>query len=57
MYVLKKDFVDENTESYCAKGKKLSSGKAYFLQDKNGNIHFGGKQCAEIHGTNDLSQI
>ncbi|MCO7229392.1 hypothetical protein NH398_09185 [Halomonas sp. CnH100-B] len=57
MYILKKDFVDENTESYCAKGKKLSSGKAYFLQDKNGKIYFGGKQCAEMHGTNDLSQV
>jgi len=57
MIVLKKDFVHEDTESFCAKGKKLSSGKAYYLKDMNGNIHYGGKQCAEKHATNDLSQI
>jgi hypothetical protein len=57
MIVLKKDFVHEDTESFCAKGKKLSSGKAFYLKDINGNIHYGGKQCAEKHATNDLSQI
>ena len=57
MIALKKDFVNENTESYCAKGKLLSSGKAYYLLDSYGNIHFAGKQCAEQYATNDLSQI
>lgn len=57
MIALKKDFVHEDTESYCAKGKKLSSGKAYYLKDMNGNIHYGGKQCAEKYAKNDLSHI
>ncbi len=57
MKIIKKDFVDENTESYCAKGHKLSSGTAYFMQAKEGTIHFGGKQCAETHGTNNLKDI
>ena len=57
MIVLKKDFVHEDTESFCAKGKKLSSGKAFYLKDMNGIIHYGGKQCAEKYATNDLSQV
>ena len=56
MYVFKKDFVDENTNSYCGK-KKLSSGTAYFLRDYNGNIRFAGKKCAEKCATNNLKQI
>ncbi len=57
MIAIKKDFVNEETESYCGKGRKLSSGKAYYLRDANGVIHFGGRQCAELHAANDLSQI
>lgn len=57
MIAIKKDFVNEETESYCGKGRKLSSGKAYYLKDSRGLIHYGGKQCAEMLVTNDLSQI
>ncbi|WP_062271164.1 hypothetical protein [Endozoicomonas arenosclerae] len=57
MKILKKDFVEETTESYCAKGHKLSSGTAYFMRDRGGNIHYGGKQCAELHGTNNVSDV
>lgn len=57
MKIIKKDFVNENTKSYCAKGKKLSSGTAYYMQAKDGTIYFGGKQCAEIHGSNDLRDV
>lgn len=57
MRVIKKDFVDENTISFCGNGRRLSSGKAYFLQKPNGNIIYGGKQCAEENSTTDLSQI
>jgi len=56
MIVLKKDFVNENEKSYC-KGRRLSSGKAYYLQKDNGNIVYGGKQCAEYYSNTDLSQI
>lgn len=57
MLVIKKDFVNEDTESYCSNHKKLSSGKAYFLLDGQGNIHFAGKQCAEKYSKTDLSTI
>ncbi|KNH13676.1 hypothetical protein BCU99_06270 [Vibrio cyclitrophicus] len=57
MKIIKKDFVNENTESYCAKGHKLSSGTAYFMQAKDGIIYFGGKQCAELHGTNNIKDV
>ncbi|NAW56829.1 MULTISPECIES: hypothetical protein [unclassified Vibrio] len=57
MKIIKKDFVDENTESYCKKGQKLSSGTAYYMQAQNGTIYFGGKQCAETHGSNDLKDV
>lgn len=55
--IIKKDFVNEDTESYCAKGHKLSSGTAYYLESEEGVIYFGGKQCAETHGTNDLKDV
>jgi len=57
MKIVKKDFVPEDTDSYCAKGHKLSSGKAYFMETGNGHIVYGGKQCAEKHSNTDLSQI
>jgi len=57
MKIIKKDFVNENQESYCAKGHKLSSGTAYYMQAKDGTIYYGGKQCAETHGTNDLRDV
>nr|WP_312230749.1 hypothetical protein [Pseudomonas sp.] len=57
MKIIKKDFVNEDTESYCAKGHKLSSGTAYYMESKDGKIYFGGKQCAETHGTNDLKDV
>lgn len=56
MIALKKDFVNENEKSYC-KGRRLSSGTAYYLQKDNGEIVYGGKQCAEEHSNTDLSQI
>ncbi len=56
MIVLKKDFVNENEKSYC-KGRRLSSGKAYYLQKNNGDIVYGGKQCAEEYSNTNLSQI
>lgn len=55
--IIKKDFVNEDTESYCAKGHKLSSGTAYYMESEDGTIYFGGKQCAETHGTNDLKDV
>jgi len=55
--IIKKDFVNEDTESYCAKGHKLSSGTAYYMESKDGKIYFGGKQCAGTHGTNDLKDV
>lgn len=55
--IIKKDFVNEDTESYCAKGRKLSSGTAYYMESEEGTIYFGGKQCAETHGTNDLKDV
>ncbi|HIF9203539.1 TPA: hypothetical protein ACX6QK_000837 [Photobacterium damselae] len=57
MRIIKKDFVDENTESYCSKGHKLSSGTAYYMQAEDGTIYFGGKQCAEINGRNNLKDV
>lgn len=57
MRILKKDFVNENTESYCAKGHKLSSGTAYYMQAKDGAIYYGGKQCAELHGVNNFKDV
>lgn len=57
MRIIKKDFVSEDTESYCAKGHKLSSGTAYYMESEDGTIYFGGKQCAETHGTNDLKNV
>ena len=57
MRVIKKDFVNENTISFCGKGRRLSSGKAYFIQNPNGDIIYGGKQCAEENSTTDLTQI
>lgn len=56
MIVIKKDFVPEDTESYCNK-RVLSSGKAYFLQDNFGNIHYAGKQCTEQYSNTNLSLI
>jgi hypothetical protein len=56
MITLKKDFVNEATKSYC-KNRKLSSGKAYFLQKDNGDIAYGGKKCAQDKTTTDLSTI
>lgn len=56
MKILRKDFVPEDTESYCG-GRRLSSGTAYYMQDSNGKIHFGGKQCAEKHGENDWRDV
>lgn len=57
MIVIKKDFVNENTESFCSKGRILTSGKAYFIQDEYGNIVYGGKKCAESLSNTDLTQI
>ena len=57
MKVIKKDFVNENTISFCGKGRKLSSGTAYFLLKPNGEIVYGGKQCAQENSNTDLSQI
>ena len=57
MKVIKKDFVDENTISFCGNGRKLSSGTAYFMQKPNGKIVLGGKQCAQENSTTDLNQI
>jgi hypothetical protein len=57
MKIIKKDFVDETTESYCAKGHRLTSGKAYFLQDIDKTIYYGGKQCAEKYGKNEIYDV
>ncbi|MFA6139037.1 MAG: hypothetical protein WC667_13265 [Sulfurimonas sp.] len=58
MIVIKKDFVPEDTETYCDSGRKtLSSGKAYFMQKDDGSIVYGGKKCAEDNSNTDLSQI
>lgn len=57
MRIIKKDFVNENTESYCAKGHRLSSGTAYYMESDDGVIYYGGKQCAEKHGSNDLKDV
>lgn len=57
MRAIKIDFVNEDTRSYCGNGVRLSSGKAYFLKDGAGTIHYGGKHCAEQLASNDLSQI
>lgn len=57
MKIIKKDFVSEDTESYCGTGRKLSSGTAYYMQDENGLIHYGGRHCAEMHGTNDIKDV
>ncbi len=56
MKTIKKDFVAEDTPSYC-NNRPLSSGKAYYLEDSNGNIYYGGKTCAEKHTNTDLTQI
>jgi len=56
MIVIKKDFVDETTKSFCG-NRPLSSGKAYYMLDTNGTIHYAGKQCAEENSNTDLSQI
>ena len=55
--IIKKDFVNENTESYCTKGHKLSSGTAYYMESDDGTTYFGGKKCAETHGTNNLKDV
>ncbi|SBT60896.1 Uncharacterised protein [Plesiomonas shigelloides] len=57
MKIIKKDFVNENTESYCAKGHKLSSGTAYYMLADDGTVYYGGKQCALTHGVNDLKDV
>lgn len=57
MKVIKKDFVNENTISFCGKGRRLSSGTAYFIKKPDGEIVFGGKQCAQENSTTDLNQI
>lgn len=56
MIAIKKDFVSPDTLSYC-NNRRLSSGKAYFLLDSNGNIVKAGKQCAMEHSQNDLKTI
>ncbi|MBW3775630.1 hypothetical protein GL272_01510 [Aeromonas veronii] len=57
MNILKKDFVNEDTESYCGTGRILSSGTAYYMQDANGVIHYGGRHCAEMHGKNNIKDV
>lgn len=54
MIAIKKDFVPENTRSYCGNGL-LDSGKAYYMKDNNGIIHYGGKTCAERETNTDLT--
>lgn len=58
MVVLKKDFVPENSISYC-RNLHLTSGKAYYLRDTNGNIHYAGRNCAQQHAdaNTDFTQI
>lgn len=57
MIAIKKDFVHEYTESVCGKGKKLSSGKAYFLKNSDGNIVYGGEKCAKELSNTNLRRI
>lgn len=56
MIALKKDFVPENTVSYC-NNRPLTSGKAYYLQDDQGNVVFAGQQCALQHSNTNLNEI
>jgi len=57
MKILKKDFVDETTETFCTKGHKLFSGTAYFMEESDESIHYGGKRYAERHGINDTRDV
>lgn len=57
MKIIKKDFVNENTFSYCGKGRVLSSGTAYYMESESGKIYYGGRRCAELHGKNDLRVV
>lgn len=56
MIAIKKDFVPEDTRSYCNNGF-LRSGKAYFMKDNNGIIHYGGEICAKNKTNTDLTKI
>ena len=56
MIVIKKDFVPEDTRSYCA-NHFLASGKAYYMKDNNGNFHYGGRKCATDNTDTDLRTI
>jgi len=44
--VLRRDFVEEGTRSYC-NNRPLTSCKAYIMIDAEGIIHYAGKSCAE----------
>lgn len=57
MLIIKKDFVNENTISCCGKGKKLSSGTAYYMKSTDGMIHYGGKKCAESLASNNINSV
>lgn len=57
MKVIRKDFVNEYTESFCGSGKRLASGKAYVMIDSYGNEVYAGKKCAILHSDTDLTQI
>ncbi|ANV97733.1 hypothetical protein BBW65_02445 [Helicobacter enhydrae] len=54
----KKDFVPPNTKSIC-NNRTLTSGKAYFLFDKDTGKFFGyaGKECVSQYTNTDLSTI
>ncbi|WP_297811973.1 hypothetical protein [uncultured Helicobacter sp.] len=56
MRVIKRDFVNPDTPSYCD-NRKLTSGKAYFLLDSAGRIFKAGEQCAKQHSQTDLSSV
>lgn len=56
MIVVKKDFVPEYTKSYHY-GKKLTSGKAYYLKDDNGNTYYASKYYVDKYLNVDLSKI
>ncbi|ASM38964.1 MAG: hypothetical protein SPI03_02865 [Campylobacter sputorum] len=56
MIVVKKDFVLEYTKSYHY-GKKLTSGKAYYLKDDNGNTYYASKYYIDKYLNVDLSKI
>jgi len=53
---IKYDFISEDTPSCCG-GRNLSSGKAYYLRDNKGDLHYGGKKCASDHSNTNLSLI